>query len=81
MAFDRKKLEWEVLNKISEMSPKLCKNFDIKDTKEWKDEIKKLRKKVDILGDNYDYLLIDIENLEDPFYGLTPEEFDEIEIN
>ncbi len=81
MAFDREKLEDEVLDKISEMAPKLEENFDIKDTKEWKDEIKKLRKKVDILGDDYDYLLIDIENLEDPFYGLTPEEFDEIEIN
>ena len=81
MAFDREKLEDEVLDKISEMAPKLEENFDIKDTKEWKDEIKKLRKKVDILGDDYDYLLIDIENLEDPFYGLTPEEFDEIDIN
>jgi len=81
MAFDRKKLEREVLNKISEMLPQLEENFEIKDTKEWKDELKKLRKKVDMLGDDYDYLYEEIDELEDPFHGLTPEEFDEIEIN
>lgn len=66
MAFDREKLEEEVWEKIFEMSPKLSKNFNIKDTEEWKNDLIALKKKVKMLGSEYDYLYMEIYKLEHP---------------
>ena len=66
MAFNRGKLEEEIWEKIFEMEPELYKNFKIKDTAKWKDSLKELRKKVEILGSDYEYLYMEIDRLEDP---------------
>jgi hypothetical protein len=69
MAFDRKKLEDEVWEKIFEMQPKPSRNYNIVYTQEWKDDIKKLRRKVKLLGKVRDCLYMEIDSLENPLAG------------